>query len=196
MEMLRGMSRGDSFRALQPAVSDDGLIIFPLAGKFAMLGHAEDVGIFVCPEFAVASNGDNLVDNEETKVEVGFSATDAVLSLGPILEDLHAPLVDNDIGGLMNFKRSSVPTIPGSSDHSRRVPSQCSVEGTARPAILSCRRDTRGIVGGRQGRELHRRKQRWAARLLIPKQSLHGDKVAHALSKELGRVASQGDSHS
>ena len=105
---LRGKAEGDEprrlIRALQPAVSDHGLIILPLAGKFVMLGHAEDVGIFVRPDFAVASNGDNLVDDKETKVEVGFPATDAVLRPGPILEDLHAPLVDGDIGGLMNFQ--------------------------------------------------------------------------------------------
>jgi hypothetical protein len=73
---LRGIAEGDEprslIRALQPAISDDGLIIFPLAGKFAMLGYVEDVGIFVCPEFPVASNGDNLVDNEETKGELDF----------------------------------------------------------------------------------------------------------------------------
>ena len=74
-----------------------------------MLGQAEDVGISVRPDFAAASKGDNLVDDEETKVEVGFPATDAVLRPGPILEDLHAPLVDEDIGGLTNFQAEFAP---------------------------------------------------------------------------------------
>jgi hypothetical protein len=48
---LRENAEGDEprrlIRALQPAVSDHGLIILPLAGKFVMLEHAEDVGISV-----------------------------------------------------------------------------------------------------------------------------------------------------
>jgi hypothetical protein len=37
-----------------------------------VLKHADDVGIFVGPDFAVTSNGDNLVDHEEAKSKVDF----------------------------------------------------------------------------------------------------------------------------
>src|SRR6266852_2243632 len=54
--------------SLEPTVGHHTLIVFPLAGKFVMLRHAEDVGILIGPDFAVTTDCHNLVDCEEYKV--------------------------------------------------------------------------------------------------------------------------------
>src|SRR5260370_27055709 len=91
--------------SLEPAVSDHTLVVFPLAGKFVMLRHSKDVGILVGPDFAVTGDGVDLADCEKSEIEDGFEYTQAILNVGPILEDLHPPLVDNNVCGLTNFQR-------------------------------------------------------------------------------------------
>jgi hypothetical protein len=168
--MVTGISRGVSFRPLQPTVGDHRLIIFALARKFVVLRCAKDVGIFVGPDFAVTSDGDNLVDHQEAKVKVGFPATYAVLGPGPILKDFHAPLVDEHIGGFVNFQAEFC------SHHARQFGpfATGNYHGGQWGKGTSCNfflpSDTRGIAGSRRGRGLRRRTKQRAACFPIPRQ--------------------------
>src|SRR6266702_4710858 len=94
----------DLIRSPEPTVGHDRLVVSPLAGKFEMLGDAENIDVLVGPDLAVAGDGDDLVDREESEVEDGFEDTDAILGLGTILKDLYPTLVHNRVSGLMNFK--------------------------------------------------------------------------------------------
>src|SRR5208282_5949048 len=99
----RGSSRSFS-RSLQPTVGHYSPVVFPPSGKFVMLGHTEDVGILIRPDLAVTRNCGDLADREESKVQVRFPSTHAILGVGPILKNFHPLLVDHHIDSLVNLQ--------------------------------------------------------------------------------------------
>jgi len=55
---------GSLVRFVEPSVGHYRLVVFPLTGKFEMLGYAKDVGVLVGPDLAIAWDSDDLVDRE------------------------------------------------------------------------------------------------------------------------------------
>src|SRR6266571_243624 len=88
----------------EPTVGHDRLVVSPLAGKFEMLGNAEDVGVFVSPDPPIAGDSEVLAGGEEYEVGDGFEDTDAILDLGTILKDFYPTPVDDGVRELMNFE--------------------------------------------------------------------------------------------
>ncbi len=98
----------------EPAVSHDGVIVSPLilAGHFEMPGNAEDIGVLVRPNLAIAGNSEVLAGGEEYEVGDGFEDTDAILDLGTILKDFYPTPVDDGVRELMNIRRP-LTTVSG-----------------------------------------------------------------------------------
>ena len=72
-------------------------------GKLQSLRYSDYIQFLVRPNFPVTGDGDCLADYEEAKIFDGGHGTQVILDAGIILKDLHPPLVDDNVRGLINL---------------------------------------------------------------------------------------------
>jgi hypothetical protein len=104
--------RNDSrrlIRSVQPTVGKYDMKVLPsleslqFLSKLQSLRYSDYIQVLIRPNFPVTGDGDCLADYEEAKIFDGGHGTQVILDAGIILKDLHPPLVDDNVRGLINL---------------------------------------------------------------------------------------------
>jgi hypothetical protein len=96
-------------RSPEPAVGKHNMNVLPtlespqFLRKVQSFRDANYIHIVVRPNFPVTCDGDGFADCEEGIIFDGFKGTQVIFDAGIVLEDLHSPMVYDNVGSLLNF---------------------------------------------------------------------------------------------
>src|SRR5882762_4149301 len=90
--------------SLEPTICHDTLELSPRPRQLVVLGHSEDIGILVGPNFTVTGNGGIMVYLKYNEIVYICPGTDAILYTGPVLKDFDSSVTDDGVRCLTNLQ--------------------------------------------------------------------------------------------